>query len=946
MAIEIARKKLSNLVDKYNSELSAGLISQYNEEATKTSFILPFLKEVLGWDVNNFSEVHPEWKVSRDKVDYGLKIEGRIKLFVEAKDVRKDLKDENIEQAIGYGYSSKDVPFVLLTNFKELKLFDVTIEPDPRNPAKGLKIDLSYDKYLECFEEIYLLSREAVESGDLDRLLLAKVKDRISVDKSILDKLKKWRESLAGSIFRNNEDLFHSGDLEKDADYLNEVTQKILDRIIFIRSCEDRGLMTGRFLKEVFEDKVETLSESMTMLILNQEFKRYNDIFNSDLFSHRDWEDHLAVEFKVIKKIVLDSYHPYQFDRIPLDVLGNIYEQYLGYTIRVTDHRVKFKLKPELENRKAMGIYYTPEYIVDYIVMNSIGKLLEELPWKRIKEVKIVDPACGSGSFLIKAYGVMLEYYRNHKRRALGARGSGSPMELQKLEQGLTIGEKSDILRRHIYGVDIDQQAVGLTKLSLMLKMLEGESGTIPGRAVLPMLDKNVLCGNSLIGTDYFDLQGDLFGRRASHNINPLDWNTAFPEVFKGKNPGFEIVIGNPPYIFTRNQRLEQLEKSYYYSRYKYQSSQLNTFSVFVEKCHSLMPKNGILGFITPNNWLTIDSFSPLRKFILNNSEYIRIANILDRVFVSANVDTAIVICQKGKPAKKIITSEIKDQKEDLNRSFNISSIKPPSYIIQLSLFKDIQSRSVLNKIESFSRPLSELCAVSTGLKVYQTGKGKPPQGNMEKEKRIFHSNRKINKTYGCYLKGGDVCRYYLKWSGEYLSYGEWIAEPRKSVPFNGERLLVRQIPSKPPYLIHGVFTSDPFYNDINSMVIFLPSEGISIKYLLGIINSRLLSFWFLRTFDKLQRKIFPQFKVGELGTFPIRAINLANNKERNNHDNIVKMVDQMMELCNQLAVVKAEKERNAIRRRIKAVDDNIDNLVYKIYDLKPVEIAIVKKTL
>jgi len=318
----------------------------------------------------------------------------------------------------------------------------------------------------------------------------------------------------------------------------------------------------------------------------------------------------------------------------------------------------------------------------------------------------------------------------------------------------------------------------------------------------------------------------------------------------------------------------------------------------------------------------------------------------LDRVFVSANVDTAIVICQKGKPAKKIITSEIKDQKEDLNRSFNISSIKPPSYIIQLSLFKDIQSRSVLNKIESFSRPLSELCAVSTGLKVYQTGKGKPPQGNMEKEKRIFHSNRKINKTYGCYLKGGDVCRYYLKWSGEYLSYGEWIAEPRKSVPFNGERLLVRQIPSKPPYLIHGVFTSDPFYNDINSMVIFLPSEGISIKYLLGIINSRLLSFWFLRTFDKLQRKIFPQFKVGELGTFPIRAINLANNKERNNHDNIVKMVDQMMELCNQLAVVKAEKERNAIRRRIKAVDDNIDNLVYKIYDLKPVEIAIVKKTL
>ena len=945
MPVELARKNLSMLVEKFTRELSAGLISEYNEEATKKSFIEPFLKEVLGWDVNDFSEVHPEWKVSRGKVDYGLKIEGKVKLFIEAKDIRKDLKDENIEQAIGYGYSSKDVPFVLLTNFKELKLFDVTIKPDPRNPLKGLKLDLQCDKYLEQFDELWRISRESVKSGELDKQLLTKVKDRVPVDKAILDDLKKWREALARDIFTNNGNLFHSGDIEKDADYLNEITQKILDRLIFMRSCEDRGLMQGRFLREIFEDKVETLGKSMTMLILNQEFKKYNAIFNSDLFSHKDWEDHLDVDFKVVKKIVLDSYHPYQFDRIPLDVLGNIYEQYLGYTLRVTDHQVRFKLKPELEARKARGVYYTPEYVVDYIVKNTIGKLLQESRPKRIQKIKILDPACGSGSFLIKAYEAMLDYYRNRKRQELGKEKGGETLELQKLEQGLTIKEKSEILRNHIFGVDIDQQAVGVTKLSLMLKMLEGESGTIPARAVLPMLNQNIMCGNSLIENDYFDLQDDMFGKKRSYKINALDWGATFPGVLKCDNPGFAVVIGNPPYIFTRNQRIDESQKRYFYDKYKHQSSQLNTFSIFVERCYSLLLNGGVLGFITPNNWLTIDSFAPLRKFILTNTGDVKIVNIPDRVFVAANVDTAILIYQKSKPGR-IMISEIRARREDISNTFNISLIKPPSYIIQIGLLKDSKSRKLLNKVEALSKPLFSFCSVSTGLKVYQTGKGKPPQTNKEKEGRIFHSTSKINKTYGRYLNGEDVCRYHLKWSGEYLSYGEWIAEPRKSVPFRGERLLIRQIPSKPPYLVHAVFATDPFYNDINSMVVFSPSEGISLKYLLGIINSRLLSFWFLRTFDKLQRKIFPQFKVKELGSFPILYIKLSNTKDKNNHDKIVRLADKMLDLHQQSVVARTEQEINAIQRRIKSADDDIDKLVYKIYELTREEIALVERSL
>lgn len=194
----------------------------------------------------------------------------------------------------------------------------------------------------------------------------------------------------------------------------------------------------------------------------------------------------------VVRNIVLDTYNPYQFDVIPVEVLDNIYEQYLGYTYRLTEHKVKYELKPEL--LKAHGVYYTPEYIVDYIVKNTVGKLLQELPPKKIAKLRILDPACGSGSFLIRACEEMSNYYNNEKkqRRKSIERQEKLDLKQEELKSRLTIQEKSKILQEHIYGVDIDEQAVEVTKLSLMLKMLEGEYGIIPGRAILPMLDKNI----------------------------------------------------------------------------------------------------------------------------------------------------------------------------------------------------------------------------------------------------------------------------------------------------------------------------------------------------------------------------------------------------------------------------------------------------------------------
>jgi len=275
--------------------------------------------------------------------------------------------------------------------------------------------------------------------------------------------------------------------------------------------------------------------------------------------------------------------------------------------------------------------------------------------------------------------------------------------------------------------------------------------------------------------------------------------------------------------------------------------------------------------------------------------------------------------------------------------SLSPSEIVAPSFIIQLSLLKDANSRDLLARVESTSKPLSCFARVSTGLKAYQTGKGKPRQTDKHKENRLFHAKRKLNHTYGRYLDGVDVSRYHLGWSGEWLSYGDWLAEPRRSVAFDGERILVRQIPGSPPYLIHAVITTERFYHDINSMVVFDPVGDIPLKFILGVVNSRLLSTWFQKKYDKLQRKIFPQFKVKELAAFPICSIDLSHPSDDVAHHRMISLVDSMLALHKQLAAAKSEAQKEVLQRQIDATDHEIDRLVYDLYGLTEEEIAIVE---
>ena len=945
-------KDLEKLLRKFDTDNMHYLSKAYGEAQARIDFITPFFK-ALGWDVENEAGLaHHAREVivetgeeeTHGRPDYSFRVAGQTKFFVEAKAPSEPLSAaKHILQAKGYAWNTKQVFFVILTDFEEFRFYDASIKPDERKPDEGLLLALKYTDYLKNAEKLWEFSKERVAAGSLDAMLPRDRRTqrlRIPVDEAFLDEMTGWREDLARNIFKNNSDL--------SAKQLNEVVQRLLDRIVFIRIAEDRHIIEKRQLADAVEEWKARGGKFPIFDWLNDLFHRINEDFNGEIFKPRP-SDAIKPDSEVLARIIERLYppkSPYRFDVIGVELLGSIYERYLGNTIRVTPKQVRVEEKPEV--RKAGGVYYTPKYIVDYIVKNTVGKVIEGKTPKQIEKIRILDPACGSGSFLIGAFQYLIDYHVRYLT-AHPKEAHIHPLFPDLIPDGnpstdghrLSVRLKAKILKNNLFGVDIDPQAVEITMMSLYLKALEGEKSQLPPKqSLLPELKYNIICGNSLIGPDIFQ-QETFFGDEERDYINAFDWQAGFPEIMKAG--GFDAVLSNPPYVFTRNQGIDEVQKKYFYDHFKHQSSQLNTFGVFLERCYALLGKSGFLGFITPNNWLTIDTFAPLRKFVLEATSQLKVVNILDRVFSAADVDTAITLFMKGIPTGVTI-SEMKDQREVFSRVVKHVAFEPPEYIMRISLLKDPEGHRFLKKIEQNSRPLAHFCTVSTGLKVYQTGKGKPPQSDKEKRTRVFHNRKQIDQTYGRYLEGVDVSRYHLDWSGEYLSYGDWIAEPRKSVPFSGDRLLVRQIPSKPPYLVHAVFTDEKALNDINSMVVFESKGGISLKYLLGLINSRLLSWWFLRSFDKLQRKIFPQFKVKELALFPIRSVNVLNRAEKAIHDRMVSLVDRMLELNSRKQSGKlAPSQLDRLEREIAATDQKIDHLVYELYSITEEERKIIE---
>ena len=655
---ETFKIKLQKLVEHFSDNEQYYKSSKYKEDELRQEFINPFFK-ALGWDMDNEQGFAPQYRevIHEDRIeiegkpkapDYAFKVGSDRKFFVEAKasSVRVFSEIDPAFQLRRYAWSGQ-LPVSILTDFEELSVYDTTLEP--RHTDKSSVARIKYIDYKDYIKEADYLwetfSKEAVWKGSFDKFAKREKKGSQLVDKSFLKEIELWRDLVAKDIASNNKLNIYE---------LNFVVQKFIDRIIFLRIAEDRGVESYETLRSAVKSP-DTYSQLLKI------FSRADEKYNSSLFDLK--KDELSTKIKIsdktLDRILNNLYYPkspYEFSVIGVDILGSVYEQFLGKVIRLTKGgNAVIEEKPEV--KKAGGVYYTPQYIVDYIVKNTVGELIEGKTPKDVAKLKIVDPACGSGSFLIGAYNYLLnwhhKYYvendveKNLKAKKLFKDGEGNYF--------LSTQEKKDILLNNIHGVDIDPQAVEVTKLSLALKMLEGEnSETINAQyklfadRILPDLSSNIKCGNSLIGSDYYsDKQISLLGDEELRKVNAFDWDKEFPLVFR--YGGFDAVIGNPPYV--RNTSLPQLQKDYFKKKYVSSIGQYDIYVLFNELAEEILKIDGKLGFIQPNKFLSAEYGQEILKLLKKRFTLEGIWNVsLDNVFTTASVYPYVFILTKDKP--------------------------------------------------------------------------------------------------------------------------------------------------------------------------------------------------------------------------------------------------------------------------------------------------------
>jgi hypothetical protein len=739
--------ELAALIEHFQRNLEQYRSPHYKETEVRREFIDPFF-EALGWDVQNrrkyaeaYKDVVHEPSLEDEGAhnrapDYRFQPGGRTKFFVEAKKPSIHLDETHAPalQLRRYGWTQQ-LPISILTNFAEFAAYDCRIEPRPSDAASTARVlYLTFDEYLERWDELVgLFSHEAVFKGSFDRFAETRKRRGLApFDERFLDDMEAWRKRLAANIFHRNEGLSQPE--------LNYAVQQTIDRILFLRICEARAIEPFGRLRDVVR-----LPDVYPNLV--QHFRRADDEYDSGLFHFRSERGrlnpdqltpNLRIDDEVLRAIVGQLYwpaRPYAFEVVPADILGQVYERFLGQVIRLTAHRATVEPKPEV--KKAGGVYYTPTYVVDYIVENTVGKLLQEKTPKQAGKLRILDPACGSGSFLLGAYDFLLKWYldayvadgpQKHKQR------------LYPVTNGwkLAINEKKQILLNNIYGVDIDPQAVEVTKLSLLLKVLEGESEqTAKPRLIkepaLPDLDRNIKCGNSLIGTDFHKREGARVDEQSRRRINAFDWNAEFPEVLG--SVGFDAVIGNPPYIFTR-ELITDSEREYFRSHYPIAEDKHNTFVLFMARLLELTRNTGRSGFIVPNSWLTVESCASLRRRIIPH-----LCSVVDlnyQVWKKVSLEPSIFVIEKGTKLATFDACRIEDPEGLINT-------------VQSSLsrdaFSDQQARitfasggameTLLTKLSSRLQ-LGSSFDVRTGLQAYERRKGNPPQTAKDVKEHVF----------------------------------------------------------------------------------------------------------------------------------------------------------------------------------------------------------------
>lgn len=972
-----------------NPTIQNNIIAQ-KEEQFQEGFLRELFVKVLGYTINPEPDFNltTELKNIKDakKADGAIIDKEKVLAVIELKGTDTTNLTKIEQQAFNYKNNQDGCRYVITSNFQKLRFY---ID----NAIEFIEWDL-FKLDLEGFCLLNLCLAKVNIFNDLP----AKIKtESVTVEDNITKQLYKKYSQFRKSLFNNIVEL--NTTIEKLL--LFKKTQKLLDRFLFLFFAEDRLLVPPNSVRLILDQWTELKDKYDEYQPLYDRFKKYfgylntgyvgkqHEIFayNGGLFAPDELLDNISIKDEILFQATLGLSNYDYNSEVDVNILGHIFEHSLT-EIEELEREITSseKVESKTTKRKKDGVFYTPKYITKYIVENTVGtlcknkkeelKLQEEDYHKLTKKAKkqlydnlkqyrewllhitIIDPACGSGAFLNQALDFLIQEHRWI-----------AELEANIFNTPMVFDVESSILENNLFGVDINEESVEIAKLSLWLRTAR------KGRK-LNSLNSNIKCGNSLI--DDPAVAGD----------KAFNWENEFPHIFE--KGGFDVVIGNPPY----GAKLTNIEKKYFDEKYNITQYNYDTYSFFFEISLFILKKLGYLGFITPNTFLVVENGDKLRRMLFEQNTILKLFEIYN-VFSDAVVEPIVSIFKKQvADENNIFEVSLTERNINSDKYYELTDI---INFKQTDLFQNSnlifnykateKKRDIFEKIARSSKPLSEYAKVTTGVKPYQVGKGSPLQTKETVLLKPFTGFKKVNEEWKQLVRGTQVNRYSLKWDGEYIKYGKFLAEPRQEEVFFRNKLFIRRTDDK----ILTVY-DDAGFVGLNSIhTIQLKSDKIELLTLMSILNSKLCTWAFQFQNFHMVGKPMAEVKVIFVERLPIIVpedqqsfmqnadLMLSKNKEfqlANTHfykllnskfENLninnklekwyeLSFADYNKELYKQkiklslseqsewLTFFEQEKQKAlAIKNEIDKTDKEIDQMVYQLYGLTDEEIKIVE---
>ena len=976
---------INQLIDKYKAGRNYYLTNKYNETLLRSDFLDPFF-ELLGWDIkNNAGKSTNEREVILEealkanasehskKPDYTFRLFSERKFFLEAKKpcVSIESNNDTAKQVRRYGFTAK-LKISVLSNFEHLIIYDTSVKVDAEDTfQKALVKKYHYTEYESKFEEIKsLLGKEAVYSGAFEtewKDIESKI-NQYSIDDLFLSQINEWRKLLGTEIYKHEPKISEQ--------QLNDVVQSYLNRILFLRVCEDRNLEEYQTLLKFADAK------DFKALIkkFEQADKRYNSGLFDQLLKDKIVENVSSVFWVIIKQLYYPE-SPYSFAVFSSDILGSIYEIFLSEKLAIQKSKIELVRKPENVDR---DIITTPTFIINDILRNTVLAKCQSKTDKEILNLRFADISCGSGAFLLETFqllnDILIDFYLREDRTML--------IQTNIETYRLPFNTKRELLLSCVYGVDKDYNAVEATKFGLLLKLLEGEdvNSTNIELPLLPDLSSNIFFGNSLLNSK------QVKSRKDQIIINPFDFGRL----------RFDVIVGNPPYMKSEDMKnITPLELPLYKSTYNSAYKQFDKYFLFIERGVNLLNEDGILGYIIPSKFTKVGAGKKLRELLADKEYLYSIVSFgANQVFERKTTYTSILILTKKKQ-KQFSYAEVKSLTQWKIRDFNrieFDNVESKKLSSDLWFLIPPYLKSTYNAILNQSETLEKIVDKKNINNGIQTSANdvfviKPTRVDrsliyFEKNGNSYKIEKAATKPYyeTARKKGEDKLNTYrtlkpnsfviypyqiVKGKAEFINEKKFKKEyplAYKYLEVNKSRLAERYVKPIPKttnewyrygrsqYLelgeikekiIIGVMSAGEKYPiDFSKTLhtaggtagycsIYLsPKNPYSIYYIQAILNSRYVE-WIIHLRGEVFRGGYIARGTKVLNNLPIRKIDFTNAKDRALHNGIVKTQKELISVYDEIDAKTGNKRAlTSLHTRFKREKENLEKQLAKLYKL------------